>query len=195
MRANWEKWTDEQIGVELAGTPEELRGLANALVELSRDPEQHFHVRETGKASTRVADVEFSVLSGALDDSLAMTSFALAPGTEVRDPLPADVGRSPRARSDMRTIAAVLLLAVAAVCAADAFVSTYATVAAHDFRDYLPLLQGGVQAGCLAFVLLQAAALVAKGGRLRLVALLGSIVAVQAVLGVVGRLIGLARHM
>ena len=85
MRARWQKWTDERIGVELAGTPDELRRLAGALVELSRDREQHFHIRETGRGNTLVGDIEISVLDDG-DESLAISSFALAPGTEIPDP-------------------------------------------------------------------------------------------------------------
>src|SRR5262252_8908562 len=110
MRANWEAWGDDQIGIELAGTPDELRRLAGALIELSRDREQHFHITETGKGSTRVADIEISVLPEGGDDSLTVSSFALAPGTEIHDPQEQAPSLRTGNRPSMRTVAAGLLL-------------------------------------------------------------------------------------
>ena len=191
MRAKWEKWSDDQIGVELAGTPGELQTLASTLVALSRDREQHFHITETGKGKARVADIEISVMPEPADDSLAISSFALPAGTEVRDPQHRDLTSARIRRPSVRTLAAVLLLVISAVAVACACVSQLITVIGGDYRS---TLTEGARWGCLAFVLLQAAALIGKGWKLRLFALLGSLVAASAVLGVVSRLVGLARH-
>lgn len=192
MRANWQKWSDDRIGIELAGTPDELRRLAGALVELSRDREQHFHITETGKGSTRVGDIEIRVLPDAGDESLAVYSFALAPGTEIPDSPSAIHGAPTRKSPNIRSIGAALLLFGAAFAILNAYASQYITVAGSDYR---PILTQGAQAGCIALVLLQAAALTARGWKLKLVALLGSVVVADAVLGVVARLTGLPRHM
>src|SRR5262245_43936534 len=192
MRASWEKWGDEQIGVELAGTPDELRELAGALMALSRDRDQHFHIRETGKGSTRVADIEISVLPEAGDESLAVSSFALAPGTEVPDPRERAPAARRRVRVDKRGVAAWLLLLGAAFSTVIAYGSQLITVAGNDYR---PILIEGAWWACFAFVTLQAAALAARGWKLRLVALLGTPVVANALLGVVDRLALLPRHM
>ena len=160
-------------------------------MELSRDPEDHFHIRATGKGIARVADIEISVLESA-DGSLAMTSFALAPGTEVPDPRPQTPAAMTRQRPGLRTAAALLLLMGAALSAVTAYASRFITVAGSDYR---PILTQGAQWACVAFVLLQAAALAGKGWKLRLAALLGSLFVVIALLGVVARLAGLPRPL
>lgn len=185
MRANWEKWTEDQIGVQIAGTPEELRGLADCLNLLSREPRQHFHITESGKGRSRVGDLEISVLDAPGDESMRIMSFAIAPGSEIPDQPEA----KPRARRAGRTIAAVLLLIGAVVAALGAHVSQFVTVAGSDYR---PVLTEGARSACIAFVLLLVAANVAKGWRLRLVALLFSFAVVAVMLGVVSRLTSLA---
>ena len=192
MRATWERWSDEQIGVELAGTPEELERLAGALMELSRNRDQHFHITGTGKGSTRVADIEISVLPDAGDDSLAVSSFALATGTDVPDPREQVPAARASRRPNLRTAAACLLLLGATLSTVTAYASQFITVAGNDYR---PILIEGAWWACLAFVMLQAAALVAREWKLRLVALLGSPVVANAMLGVVDRLALLQRHM
>ena len=192
MRANWEEWADGRIAVELAGTPEELRDLADALVELSREPVQHFHICETGRGSTRVGDIEISVLPEPGDNSLAISSFALAADTQIPDPPSRGPATQARMRYRVRTIFAILLVLGAVSAAVTAYLSQYTTIAGNDYR---PIWTLAAQAGCLAFVLLQAAALTGRGWKVRLFALMGSLVVADAVLGAVARLAGLPRHL
>lgn len=111
MRANWQKWSEDQIGVELAGTPEELRKLAGALVTLSREPDQHLHITESGKGGTRVADIELSVLPDPGDTSMAISGMAIAPGTAMRDPGTVTSRASARGGGVLRWLGFLLVVA------------------------------------------------------------------------------------
>jgi hypothetical protein len=90
----------------------------------------------------------------------------------------------------VRTAAALLLFLGAALFGASAYASQFITVAGSDYR---PILTQGARSGCIAFVLLQLAALAGRGWKLRVVTLVGSLFVAYAVLGVVGRLAGLGR--
>jgi len=178
MNAETADWGDGQFGLRLAIGPDEIDLLTENLRILRKDPDQHFHITSHVPRGHRLRDIEVSTLVAGQGHNMRLTSVALAPGTEVPDPV-----RTPRL-----IVAPVRLLAIWALWlfgtyagGAAAFMA-YATYATADYR---PILIRGVWMSGVALNALHAATMLSKTWKGRIPAVIGALL----VLSVLGELL------